>query len=89
MCGERGTGLDLVEAGGHVCWSFGLGADGVEVGGDVGGSWRAGVEGNVLVAGALVDGEGDEGGGHLLCVSQIGVSRFQCDVRKIPSVSRL
>jgi hypothetical protein len=26
----------------------------------------AGVEGDVLVAGALVDGEGDEGGGHLL-----------------------
>lgn len=68
MCGERGTGLDFVEAGGHVRWGFGLCADGVEVGGDVGGSWRAGVEGDVLVAGALVDGEGDEGGGHLLLV---------------------
>lgn len=66
MCGERGTGFYFVEARGHVCWGFGLCADGVEVGGDVGGSWRAGVEGDVLVAGALVDCEGDEGRGHLL-----------------------
>ena len=36
------------------------------------GSWRAGVEGDVLVAGALVDCERDEGGGHLGCVSWRG-----------------
>ena len=66
MCRERGSGLHFVETRGHVGGRFGFCADGVEVGGDV---RVAGVEGDVFVAGALVDGEGDEGRGHLVwCV---------------------
>lgn len=58
---EDGSSLDFVESGCDICGRLGLGADGVEVGCDVG---VACVEGDVLVAGALVDGEGDEVGGH-------------------------
>ena len=66
MCRKRGTGFDFVETRGHVRWGFGFGADRVEIRGDVRGGWRGGVEGDVFVAGAFVDSEGDElGGGHL------------------------
>jgi hypothetical protein len=61
---QLGTRFDFVEAGGYVGGCVvGFGADRVEVGGDV---WRAvGGEGDVFVAGAFVDCEGDEvGGGH-------------------------
>lgn len=58
---EGRAGLDFVKAGCNVCGRLGLSADGVEVGCDV---RVACVEGDVLVAGALVDGEGDEVGGH-------------------------
>ena len=36
----------------------------------------ASVEGNVLVAGALVDGEGNEGGRHLLLLDPVVESRI-------------
>ena len=65
VSGQFGSGFDFVEARGHVCRGLSFGADRVKVGGDV---WRAvGGEGDVFVAGAFVDREGDEGrGGHWL-----------------------
>lgn len=61
---EWRAGLGLVEAGSDVGGSVCLGADGVEVRGDV---RRAVGEGDVLVASALVDGNGDEVAGHFSC----------------------
>ena len=63
---QLGACFDFVEARGHVCGRVSFGADRVEVGGDV---RRAGDEGDVFVAGAFVDCEGDEvGGGHCVGV---------------------
>ena len=54
----------------------------MEIGRDVSRGWRAGVEGDVLVAGAFVDGERDEGGGHLdvLGCREIGADKVGRDV---------
>jgi hypothetical protein len=48
----------------------------------VSGSRRAGVEGDVFVAGAFVDSERDEGGGHLdvLGCREIGADKVGKDV---------
>jgi hypothetical protein len=56
----------------------------------VGGSWRTGVEGDVLVAGAFVDGEWDEGGGHLVCVNKaVGDGEIDGRSKEIPYGSSL
>jgi hypothetical protein len=68
VCGECRAGFNFIETGGHVGGCVGFGADRVEIGGDV---RVAGVEGDVFVAGAFVDGEGDEGGRHSVVVSLI------------------